>query len=101
MKTVTVTWRAFSEERRGVVTQPEASKTIEVDTDLTDIELCEQFFMQTNLYTGPLWDALQPLPADRTHTSLSSNATRGGDLVTIDGRTYSCEPIGWWRQEDI
>jgi len=47
-------------------------------------------FQNTNLYQGAMWDALQPLPEDRTHTAMSV-----GDEVTINGQTFRCEDIGF------
>lgn len=95
-KIVTITWRAFStspyRQERGP--HPVATKTIEVETDKNDLELCEDFFAQTNLYSGPLWDALQPLPEPRSHTALSV-IFRTGDYVTIDGRTYEVKSMGF------
>ncbi len=58
---------------------------------LSDAQVCEAVFHQTNTYRGDLWDAIQPLPSPRrTHTALSV-----GDEVTVRGTTYRCEPAGW------
>ena len=88
MKTITITWKAFVTDE--VPSRKAVSKTIKYDTALDDEALCEKAFRETNLYTGYLWEALQPLPEGRTHTALSV-----GDEVTIDDRTYRCEHIGW------
>ena len=59
--------------------------------DLSDWQVCEAVFHQTNTYRGDLWDAIQPLLSPRrTHTALSV-----GDEVTVRGTTYRCEPAGW------
>lgn len=53
---------------------------------------CEALFEATNLYHGPLWAQLtsQGLPGGRAHTALSV-----GDHVSIDGRTWTCQDLGW------
>lgn len=61
-----------------------------------DLAICEQVFTDTNLYEGVIWDALQPLPEGRTHTSLSV-----GDVVIIDGRAYECASIGFERAREF
>jgi hypothetical protein len=83
MTTITITWKAFENA---------TSKTFETEVgeNLHPVSVCEMVFQNTNLYRGELWDALQPLPEDRTHTALSV-----GDEVTINGQTYRCEDIGF------
>lgn len=90
MKTITINYKAFC--RADVPTRKATSVTVKYDTALDDEAICEKAFRETNTYSGYLWDALQPLPEGRTHTSLSV-----GDEVTIDGRTYRCADIGWER----
>lgn len=63
-------------------------------TGYTDQRICEDVFTNTNLYSGPLWDLMQPLPLNRTHTSISV-----GDYVVIDGRMYRCASVGWERTD--
>ena len=58
--------------------------------DADDLTICEALFENTNLYKGPFWDRLQPLPETRTHTALSV-----GDRVFIDDRVYLCKSFGW------
>jgi hypothetical protein len=99
MATITVTWKAFNNNdpkrlRDFAETgrKPVTSRTIEVgsaDGVAHDL-LCEFVFRDTNTYSGNLWTLLQPLPEERTHTAMSV-----GDEVTIDGRTYRCEDIGF------
>lgn len=74
--------------------EPVTSKTFEADLDsgLDDLAICESLYENTNQYEGPLWDAMQPLPDSRTHTSISV-----GDYVVIDDRMYRCASIGWER----
>lgn len=68
-----------------------ASFEFELGAGETDKEFCERVFANTNQYEGAVWDALQPaLPEDRPHTALSV-----GDRVTIDGRSYRCESLGF------
>lgn len=59
--------------------------------ELSDAQVCEAVFAQTNLYRGSLWDLIEPKLSDRrTHTAVSV-----GDEVTVRGITYRCEPVGW------
>ena len=86
---VTVIWSAFC----GPDEEP-AKLAATFSSVLTDLELCELLFCETNLYEGALWDAMEPhLPPARSHTALSV-----GDTVTIDDRVYRCEPVGWALQ---
>lgn len=90
MRTVTVTWRAFGDHGHA-----DKSATFKIDTDLTDLALCENVYQATNLYEGEVWDLLEPvLPEGRSHTAISTVFTRG-DWVTVDGRTYEVMPIGF------
>jgi hypothetical protein len=88
MKIITITYKAFC--RDDVPTRQATSKTVHYHTALSDLAICEKAFRETNTYSGYLWDALQPLPENRTHTSLSV-----GDEVDVDGNTYRCADIGW------
>ena len=82
MKSVTTTWKAFGKPTYSVIM---------IENDMTDLEICEELFKATNIYSGWLWDALQyDIPADRTHTALSV-----GDEIAIDGTVYRCAPVGW------
>lgn len=64
--------------------------------DVSDLQICEVVFRETNQYEGPLWDALQPLPEERTHTALSV-----GDHVRIDGVLYRCQMMGFEQVEEL
>lgn len=99
MTTITVTWKAFNnndpkrlQDFADNGRKPVVSKTIETEIgeNLNPFSVCEMVFHTTNIFGGDLWDALQPLPEDRTHTSLSV-----GDEVTVDGRTYRCANMGF------
>jgi hypothetical protein len=92
MSTITITWKSLA--REGVREASEASRTIEVSSadGVQDEMVCEFVFRDTNTYSGSLWDLLQPLPEDRTHTALSVD-----DTVEIDGRVWRCADIGFER----
>lgn len=103
MSTITITWKAFNttDPKRlqdfGLTGRtPVTSKTIEIaEADGADpYHVCELLFSDTNKYQGSLWDLLQPLPENRTHTAMSV-----GDEVTIDGRTFRCADIGFEEVE--
>lgn len=89
---IRITWQAFGDQpdrnryvRSTVISAPSDFQT------LTDLEICERVFQDTNLYTGSLWDRLKPvLPEDRTHTGLCV-----GDGIEIDGRKYLCASLGF------
>jgi hypothetical protein len=85
-KNIRIKWSAFA--KHG---EPTRSCVIQVDTDASDIDICNALFSETNKYMGPLWDLIEPImPEDRSHTALSI-----GDEVEIDGRSYLVEPVGW------
>ena len=99
MSTITVTWKAFNnndpkrlQEFADQGRNPVTSRTIEVENTMgvSHSYICEMLFRDTNWYEGPFWDLLQPLPEDRTHTSMSV-----GDEVTIEGTTYRCADLGF------
>lgn len=87
MKTIEIIWATAACEDTPVTT-----KRVETDKfdGATDLEICEKFFHDTNLYEGTAWDVIQPLPDNRTHTSLSV-----GDYVVVDEQMYRCARIGW------
>lgn len=95
MRTITLVWRAFG-DRPMPGYDPAAERTIEVETDLDELALAEKVFAETNTYQGDLWDALQPLPDDRTHTALSVIFNRG-DWIIIDGTTWEVAPFGFTK----
>ena len=95
MTTITITWKAFSTEENN---RPITSASVDVYYNaevISHTQVCDIVFEQTNLYTGSLWNKLEPvLPANRTHTALSI-----GDEVTITNGdtsfTYRCSAFGW------
>jgi hypothetical protein len=95
-KDITITWRAFHGDPSRPEFAPEQSKTftLDVPVDMSDLAVCEWVYRDTNLYTGPAWDAMQPLPEPRSHTALSVIFGHG-DHVTIDGRTYEIASSGF------
>lgn len=99
MPTITITWKAFANDDpkrmkdfADAGKDPVTSKTIETEIgeNLHPHSVCEMLFHSTNRYQGDLWDALQPLPEDRTHTAMCV-----GDDVTIDGRIFRCMDMGF------
>lgn len=95
---VKITWKAFGNkpERGRFITSVEVDFPAVVGKVLTDEAICDQVFSQTNRYSGPIWDAIEPLLSQiRTHTALSV-----GDEVEVDGRAYICSDIGWLKVED-
>lgn len=90
--TITVTWKAFADRLGFGERVTSATVEFDVDDSLTDIDICDIVFHDTNVYSGALWNALEPLlPEDRTHTALSV-----GDEVTINNETtYFCDHFGW------
>lgn len=101
MTTVQVIWAtAAREEHLAVLHEegqdPVTERTVETDIldGMTDEQICEILFRDTNLYEGAAWDILQPLPETRTHTALSV-----GDYVVVDGRMYRCATVGWKRTD--
>lgn len=89
--TVTIEWAAFGDRPEKNRWVRSATFTLPIDEKATDLDVCNVAFSNTNLYSGALWDILEPaLPEDRTHTALSV-----GDFVTVDGRRYRCEEVGW------
>jgi hypothetical protein len=101
MKTVEVIWStAASEETLAQLRldglEPVTMRRVETDMfdGLEDWQICEKMFEATNLQDGAAWEIVQPLPPNRTHTSLSV-----GDYVSVDGRMYRCASIGWDRTD--
>lgn len=100
-QTVTVTWNtivpqtpqhiAHYEERFANGLARSASATIEVPAFANTYELLNKIYEATNLYSGSIWDALEPhLPANRSHTAISI-----GDVITINGIGFEVAEMGW------
>jgi len=97
MSQVKVTWKAFGEKPA----QGRFITSVEFETEfaITD-ENIDQFFnviyQQTNLYSGNLWNVIEPkLSPVRTHTALSV-----GDEIEIDGQVYICADFGFKKIEE-
>lgn len=104
MATIKVTWvlLGFLEDYRAErlplyrAEHPDAKEEVSAEFEFEigeaeDKTICEQVFADTNRYEGAIWEAMREvMPAERSHTALSV-----GDKVSIDGRTYRCEPIGF------
>lgn len=81
---ITVHYRAFGDEFDVPVATPDCFRA-------DDITVLRALFENTNLYTGPFWDRIEPLlPSARNHTALSV-----GDFVTVGRKTYRCDRFGW------
>lgn len=102
---IKITWRQSFHPDQGFYGQ-DTSLAFEIDLGrpMTDEQICELVYRDTNLYAGPVWDLIQPiLPADRRHTALSTHLgpivdgvlTSYGDLVEVNGQTYECAEFGW------
>lgn len=93
--TITVTWNPMFPERKiamGLEVEASAEKRFSFVTEdiMTGEQVCSAVYAATNLYAGEIWDAMQPLPADRGHTAISM-----GDFITVNGVTYECAEFGW------
>ena len=87
MKEIKVSWVVFEDEPFSI--------NLLIESDKSDLAICEMLYRDTNLYQGELWDRIEPfLPATRNHTALSV-----GDEVTIDGITYVCADFGWKEKQ--
>ena len=97
MSKVTITLKAFGddlESGRVVSSVSFDSITISVDNHIT---FCETVFADLNLYTGWVWDTVEPLLSpNRTHTALSV-----GDEIEIDGKVYRCENVGFSEVQKV
>lgn len=92
MATVTITWKAFGNkpERNRFI----SSVTFDTEFDITDDNRNDFFnvvYQQTNLYSGNLWNIIEPLLSPtRTHTALSV-----GDSIQINDTTYTVADFGF------
>ncbi len=96
IKTLAVTWRAFHGDPSRPQPVPEQTVTFqaEVPESASDLQVCEMVYAATNLYSGPIWEAMQPLPEPRSHTALSVIFGRG-DYVAVEGATYEVANFGF------
>lgn len=87
MAKVTIVWQAFADF--GHETKKHSFDYNQGELD--DLDVCENVFRDTNLYTGEIWESIKDeLPTDRSHTALSV-----GDIVSIDSRAYLCDVVGF------
>lgn len=97
MAQIEITWQAFGNkpERNRFV----SSVTFETEFDITDNNREEFFnvlYRNTNLYTGNLWNIIEPLLSPtRTHTALSI-----GDKIKVDGTSYLIADFGFIKEEN-
>lgn len=98
MTPIRVIWATAAQHADQIGKEPVTVKDFEmhVPPGVDDVHVCEKVFRDTNLYEGDVWDAMQPLPEDRTHTALSV-----GDYVVVDGRMYRCAAFGWRLTEEF
>lgn len=83
MTKIKIIWCAFEGSSSATVTDD--------SWYLNDEAVLEMLFRDTNIYSGPLWDVIEPvLPKNRTHTALSV-----GDIVEVNDVAYRCESVGW------
>lgn len=86
-KNITVTWCAFGEP---------TSINFTIKTIYADEPTCERIYAATNLYSGSMWNIIEPLLSkNRTHTALSV-----GDEITINDKTYVCADFGFIPKEE-
>ena len=93
---VKITWKAFGDK-------PERGRfisSVEVETEfpetVSDKQICEIIYADTNLYQGYIWQLIHPLLSEtRTHTSISV-----GDEIEINGQVYICSDFGFKKIED-
>jgi hypothetical protein len=84
---ITVIWVSMDRENR----QSRVRFSYQVPETTTDLEICEEIYRQTNLYTGEIFNLILLLaPKDRPHTALSVN-----DHIVIDGLQYRCNDFGF------
>lgn len=84
---ITIIWVSMDRENR--ISKMRFSYQVSENT--TDLEICEEIYRQTNLYTGAIFQmVLENGPQDRPHTALSVN-----DHIVIDGLQYRCNDFGF------
>lgn len=103
MNKVKITWKAFGDkaEQGRFITSVEFEHNIydltHFTTDSLNIGFCERIYKATNIYSGQLWDIIEPkLSQFRTHTAISV-----GDEIEIDGQVYICADFGFEKIEDV
>ena len=97
MSKVTITLKAFGDDLESARVVSSVSFTrITISPD-EHIAFCEKIFADLNLYTGWVWNEVEPLLSpNRTHTALSV-----GDEIEIDGKVYRCENVGFSEVQKV
>ena len=108
MTYITITWKAGFHPATGFTGEDTSATLFYNFGEQTDLQICDAIYQQTNLYSGGAWELIKlVLPEARTHTALSlmsgpkvdGEFTSIGDLVSVDGRTYSMTSNGWKGEE--
>jgi len=92
---VKITWQAFGNkpERNRFISSVEFSLD---SSAVSDEQLMDMIYRDTNLYAGPIWNAIEKLlPENRTHTSLSI-----GDTIQINEIVYIVSDFGFIKKEN-
>ena len=108
MTSIKITWKASFHPATGFTGEDTQASLVYNFGNLSDTQICDAIYQQTNLYSGDAWELIKlVLPEARTHTALSlmsgpkvdGEFTDIGDLVSVDGRTYSITTNGWKGEE--
>ena len=91
MTKIEITWKAFGDKpeiNRYIST---VNFEIALTPEVTDEQIMDALFQDTNIYNGMMWNKIEPLLVpNRTHTALSV-----GDEIAIDGRQYKVAMCGF------
>lgn len=91
INTITITFKAMSTED----TETSIKFPAIYEEPMSDLEICEDLFRQSNTYTGELYNRIQA-----NHFVAYGIGVRSlsmFDTVTIEDRTYKCAAFGWDR----
>jgi len=110
MTHITITWKAGFHPTTGFNGDDTDATFFYNFGELTDLEICNKIYQETNLYTGEVWEVIKlVLPEERTHTALSvfhgpkvdGELTQIGDTIMVDGRIYEVADNGWKIKERV
>ena len=95
---IKIKWCAFGDKPE--IWRFSSAVEIEIDNDvakfITDEQICEEIYKQTNTYAGSIWKVIEPkMSPTRTHTAISV-----GDEIEIDGKVYICSDFGFIPKEN-
>jgi len=98
VKKIKIKWCAFGDKPE--IWRFSSAVEIEIDNDvakfITDEQICEQIFKDTNTYKGYIWRMIEPkMSPTRTHTAISV-----GDEIEIDDKVYICADFGFIPKEN-